>query len=89
MGAKSTGYYLVKVGRLSGWLLLAMIVVYLITGYAMCDRYEMKRLISVEAAQVIHREFDIVLLYGFVIHVSVAVYFALRRRGWLKRRART
>ncbi|MCY3021467.1 MAG: hypothetical protein NTW87_20825 [Planctomycetota bacterium] len=82
-------YYLIKIGRLSGWLLLLLILVYLVTGYAMCDRYECKRIIGLENAQIVHREFDLLLLYAFVIHVIVSVYFAFRRWGWIKYRART
>ena len=89
MAAKPDVYYLVKVGRLTGWLLLLFIAVYLVTGYAMCDKFEAKRLISVETAQIIHRDFDLPLLYTFLVHAIVSAYLAFRRWGWIKSRATT
>ena len=89
MAAKTNVYYLVKIGRLTGWLLLVFIAVYLVTGYAMCDRFGAKRLISVETAQIIHRDFDLPLVYTFAVHVVVSAYLAFKRWGWLKPRVRT
>lgn len=89
MAHRSTGYYLMKTSRLTGWLLLFFVLLYLLTGYAMCDRYEVKQFISLENAQILHRTFDLPLLFLFVVHVSVNAYFALRRRKWIKPRTRT
>ena len=88
MARRSTGYYLMKTSRLTGWLLLIFILAYLITGYAMCGRYEVKQLISKENAQIIHGQFDLPLWFLFVVHVSVNVYFALRRWRWIRPRKR-
>ena len=88
MSRRSTGYYLMRTGRLTGWLLLLFILMYLFTGYAMCDKYEVKQLISLENAQIIHRSFDLPLLFLFVVHVSVNAYFAFRRWKWIKPRTR-
>lgn len=87
MAAKSTGYYLMKTGRLTGWLLLILIAAYLITGFAMCGKYEVGRLLDKDSAALIHREFDLPLLYLFLVHTGVNLYFAFRRWGWIKRRA--
>jgi len=88
MAAKSNSYYLMKTGRFTGWVLLVLILTYLSTGYAMCDKYELKRVISVENAQIIHRAFDLALLYAFLLHAGVSVYFAFRRWRWIRPRAR-
>ena len=84
-------YYLMKVLRISGWLLLIVVLAYLVTSFAYCGRFGFSRLINPEVARVIHT-LDLLfwpLVVAFPTHCLIAIYFALRRWGWIKKRAPT
>jgi succinate dehydrogenase/fumarate reductase cytochrome b subunit len=77
-------YYLIKMVRLSGWTLLVLMAIYIVTGFALCDKLGMRQLLDTQSALVIHQIFDWPLLVAFAVHASLTVYFALRRWGWIK-----
>ena len=84
-------YYLMKVLRISGWLLLVVVLAYLVTSFAYCGRFGFSRMINPEVARVIHT-LDLLfwpLVVAFPTHALIAIYFALRRWGWIKKRAKT
>ena len=89
MAAKKIHYYLVKVMRASGWLLLVLVLLYILTGFALCGEYGFNRIIDYQAALNVHKWFEWPLMAIFLAHASVTIYFALRRWGWIKRRKRT
>jgi succinate dehydrogenase/fumarate reductase cytochrome b subunit len=83
-------YYLMKVLRISGWLLLFLVLAYLVTSFAYCGRFGFSRLIEPEVARVIHT-LDLLfwpLVAAFPTHSLIAIYFALRRWGWIKKRVK-
>jgi hypothetical protein len=82
----SAHYYLLKLLRLSGWLLLPLMLLYIGTGFALCGMFGFNRWIDNQRALVIHRMFDWPLLLLFATHASTTTYFALRRWGWIKNR---
>ncbi len=84
MPKKNVNYYLLKTARLSGWLLLPLMVIYIGTGFSLCGKFGFGRLIDLQTALVIHQIFDWPLVIVFVVHVSTTVYFALWRWGWIK-----
>jgi hypothetical protein len=86
MAARNIYYYLIKLGRLSGWLLLIMVLTYITTGYAMTSEFHLDQLIDVQAARAIHLSFGRVVLVIFLVHAAISVYFALKRWGWIQRR---
>ena len=86
MPRHTTHYYLIKIVRLSGWLLLPLMMLYLGTGFALCGMFRFDDLINYQMALVIHRLFDWPLIGVFLVHSSLTVYFAMRRWGWIKRR---
>jgi hypothetical protein len=86
MRKKTLHYYLLKLARLSGWLLLPLMVLYIGTGFALCGKFGMNRWIDNQTALAVHQIFEWPLVGLFVSHTTVAVYFAMRRWGWIKNR---
>ena len=86
MSKHTAHYYLVKTARLSGWLLLPLMVIYIVTGFALCKVLGFDRLIDYRQAFEIHRVFDWPLVAAFLLHASITSYFAMRRWGWIKNR---
>jgi hypothetical protein len=88
MPKRTTHFYLVKTARLSGWLLLPLMVLYILTGFALCGMLGFDNWIDYQQALEIHRVFDWPLVAAFGVHVSITTYFAMRRWGWIRRRNR-
>ena len=86
MAAKNLNYYLIKTARISGWLLLPLMLLYILTGFAMRGEFGLGRLLAAEEAKVIHQDFRWPLVAAFLIHTLITVYFAMRRWGWLKKK---
>jgi len=84
MSSSSLNYYLIKLARLSGWLLMGMMTVYIVTGFSLCGKLGVSAAIDPESALVIHKLFDWPLVAVFVLHSAITVYFAMRRWGWIK-----
>jgi len=84
--ARGVNYYLLKTMRLSGWILIPAVITYLCTGYATCGKLDMDKLIESETALDIHRVMDRPLIVLFLAHTSTAIYFSMRRWGWIRTR---
>jgi len=84
MPGKSFTYYLVKAVRISGWFLLGLVLLFLVSGYSMCGEFGFDRLVGSDTALTIHKAIDIPLLVFFLIHAVAATYLAFRRWGWIK-----
>ena len=84
MPKRTTTFYLVKLSRVSAWLLLLLMLLYIVTGFALCGKYGVQRLIDTQFALLLHKIFDWPLVVLFLIHAGVSAYLALRRWGWLK-----
>jgi hypothetical protein len=89
MHKKNIHYYLLKLARLSGWLLLPLVVIYIGTGFALCGKLGFSRWMDLQTALVIHQLFDWPLVGLFVLHATITSYFAMRRWGWIKNRDKT
>ena len=83
---RTTHYYLIKLARLSGWVLLPIMLLYLVTGFVLCGKLGCERLIDANTALTIHQIFDWPLVGVFLVHMSITFYFAMRRWGWIKNR---
>lgn len=88
MAKRNIHYYLIKTARISGWLLLPLMVLYLVTGFALCGEFRVNKLIGYGAGLAIHRVFEWPLVVLFVLHASITIYFAFRRWGWIKTRTK-
>jgi len=75
---------LLRVERISGWVLLPLIVVYFISGFAMAGDYGLNSAVSLRLAHNLHTILHVPLLIFFVLHAGPAVFFAVRR--WRKSR---
>ena len=89
--SRATGYYMVKAVRVSGWFLLALVLVYIGTGYSVCGAYGgvFGRVIRTRVAEVLHRGLDLPLVFFVLVHTIAATYLAFRRWGWIRSRSRT
>lgn len=87
MANRSLQYYLIKISRFTGWVLFVLVLAYIITGYALAGLYGFDKLMSSEMALRIHRSFDLLLVFVFLVHAGITIYFALKRWGWIKQRA--
>jgi len=84
MARRTLHYYLIKTARASGWMLLALMLVYIVTGFSLCGKLGMSGVLDIQSALVIHRLFDWPLVAVFVVHASITVYFAVRRWRWFR-----
>ena len=76
-----------KLVRWSGWLLLPVVFLFLLTGYIMDGRYGFSRLLDEKAALTFHRMLHVPLMILVLAHSVPALYLALQRWGWIKHRA--
>jgi succinate dehydrogenase/fumarate reductase cytochrome b subunit len=88
MSRNSINYYLIKIARTSGWLLLGLLLVYIVTGFSLCGKLGVSNVLDLQTALAIHKIFDWPLVAVVLVHSSITVYFALRRWGWIKKRHR-
>ena len=73
----------VRTVRITAWPLLALMILYLITGYVLCGQTTLGRWIAVETALSVHKVFDVPLVALFVAHSLPAIYLAFVRWGWI------
>jgi succinate dehydrogenase/fumarate reductase cytochrome b subunit len=85
MPRRNLNYYLIKTVRLTGWLLFALMVLYILSGFSLTGELE---LVDERIALIIHKVFEWPLIVVFAVHSLITIYFALRRWGWIKRRTR-
>ncbi len=88
MPRKNLHYYLLKTARISGWLLIPLMLLFVVTGFAMRGEFGCDKLLKEEHARVVHQDFRWPLLAVLVVHVTTTIYFSLRRWGWIKRKTR-
>jgi succinate dehydrogenase/fumarate reductase cytochrome b subunit len=75
---------LLRTARVSGWVLLFLVVLFLVTGYALSGKYGLDQVVGPQTALTIHRIFDWPLILFFMAHAATSVYFAMRRWGWIR-----
>jgi hypothetical protein len=73
--ALNSGRLLVKINRISAWVLLVFMILFFISGYAWWNRI----LLSLNYAKYIHTNLDIFLVFFFLVHVLISIRFALAR----------
>jgi hypothetical protein len=61
--------------RISAWVLLVFMILFLISGYAWWNRI----LLSLNSAKYIHTNLDVFLVFFFLVHVLISIRFALAR----------
>lgn len=88
MATRNLNYYLIKIARITGWLLLFLVLLYILTGFSLCGQYGFHKLINYQVAFEIHRIFEWPLMVIFLAHSLTTIYFAFRRWGWIKKRSK-
>ncbi len=88
MATKNVHYYLIKTARISGWLLFFLVLLYILTGFALCGEFGFDELVDEQVAIAVHRIFEWPLIVVFLVHSVITIYFAFRRWGWIKRGAK-
>ena len=85
------GIYVIKAVRISGWFLLALMVLYIVSGYALAEEFGCDRILSDVLATDLHVNWklDRLLVVFVLVHAGGATYLAMRRRGWIKPRRKT
>jgi hypothetical protein len=68
---------LLKLGRISAWILLAFMIIYIITGYAWVNH----TLMRVSLARQLHMTMDVYMMPVFLAHVLISTKFMLMRYG--------
>ena len=82
-------FVLLKMVRWSGWLLLLVVMLFLLTGYIMDGRYGFGKLLDEKSALTFHRMLHLPLIVLVLAHCLPAVYLAFRRWGWIKHHEET
>ncbi|OPY52627.1 MAG: hypothetical protein A4E48_01033 [Methanosaeta sp. PtaU1.Bin060] len=67
--------YLLKLGRISAWILLVLMVLFIISGYA----WEERIIMPLQQARWIHTQLDTCLVFFFLVHALISAKFTLRR----------
>ncbi|MDD1751583.1 MAG: hypothetical protein LUQ38_00640 [Methanotrichaceae archaeon] len=68
---------LLRINRISAWLLLIFIVIYIVSGYAWTNRIIM----PLYLARYLHTALDIYMIPLFLAHVLIGTKFTLKRYG--------
>ena len=74
---------LIKISRVSAWLLLFLMILFIVTGYSITGKYYMNKLIDPDLADDIHLLFDIPIIILFIVHAGIQIYFTFK--GWKRR----
>ena len=79
------GHYAIKTLRFTGWPLLLLLLLYLVTGFAMSGQFGFGMLMDAKQALTLHKAMHIPLLVVLSAHAVCAVYLAMRRWRWIKK----
>jgi len=86
MAKRNLNFYLIKTTRISGWFLLVITLICIVSGFAMCGTLGFGRLIDPRTALAIHKIFVWPLAGLYLVHAAASMYVAMRRWGWIGRR---
>lgn len=75
-----------KVVRWTSWPLLVLLLAFFVTGYGISGRYGMGAWFNEKTALALHKLFHLPLIVLTVAHSLPAIYLAMQRWGWIKRR---
>lgn len=68
-------YYLVKINRLSAWILLVLMVVFIVTGYSWAFHVVMRP----SEARYLHINLKELLVLFFLVHALISARFTIKR----------
>lgn len=73
--ALNIGRLLVKINRISAWMLLIFMIIFLVSGYAWSNRI----ILPLQQAKYMHTNLDLFLVFFFLVHVLISARFTLAR----------
>lgn len=76
-------YLMLKTVRWSGWPLLPVLLVFLVTGYIMSGRFGLSQFLDERTALTLHKLMHLPLLLLLLVHALPAVYLSVQR--WLRK----
>jgi hypothetical protein len=79
-------FFMLKTVRWSGWPLLPLVLLFLLTGYIMDGRYGLSRVMDEKSALTFHRMLHLPMIVLVLAHSVPAAYLAMQRWGWIKSR---
>jgi ABC-type molybdate transport system permease subunit len=85
MPRKTLTFYMIKTIRISGWLLLPLALLCIVSGFAMNGTWGMEKLIGSDMSLAIHQTFVWPLAGVILVHAAASIYMAMRRWGWINR----
>ncbi len=82
-------YYIVKLNRLSGWVLFIIIPLLLVTGFGITGKYKwMSVIATAEVHSKLHKFFVKPFVILFIIHSIINIYLSIKRikNKWKKKK---
>ena len=74
---------LVKLNRICAWLLIPLILLFYISGFAITGEYGLNEILDPNKALRMHSILAMPTLVCFLAHVGISVFFAIKR--WIKK----
>ena len=84
---RNSDLFWLKMVRWSSWPLLVLLLGFFVTGYGISGRYGMGAWFNEQTALALHKLFHLPLIVRTGAHLLPAIYLAMLRWGWIKRRA--
>ena len=81
MAKRTFNYYLIKIVRISGWVLLPVVLLYIGTGFTMCGKFGVVSAGWLNVSEILHKTFPWPLVVILLAHSITPVYMAMRRWG--------
>jgi hypothetical protein len=86
MAKRTFNYYLIKIVRISGWVLLPVVLLYIGTGLTMRGDFGHVGSIWMDRVRRYHPALAWPFIAVFLVHTIAAIYLAMRRWGWIGKR---
>jgi cytochrome b subunit of formate dehydrogenase len=70
---------LLKIDKISCWILFVLMILFIISGYSLIGKYGMQSLMDRKTALLIHINLSELLVFFFILHSGIRIYFAVKR----------
>jgi len=79
MDRKEVFVLLSRVSRISAWLLIPIVGLYIISGYSMVGKYPFNEIMKLDVANWLHLNMDIPLVILFVLHAGIECLLRVKK----------
>ena len=76
--------FLIKLDKIASQFLVLLMILFILSGYRIAGKSNLRWLMSMKTAEIIHTKFDILLIILFLYHVSIHAY--LKIKVWIRGR---